>query len=115
MEGKFKRISNITTLTGDILGIAAQTNLLALNASIEAARAGEAERALQWWPMKSGSLRTTARRQPITYREISQSVVKGVSDLSENASGLLQFVNERVMSDYDELENTYDTVSEGCH
>ena len=37
---------------------------------------------------------------------ISMGVVKSVSGLSDNASELLGFVNERVMPDYDELEKT---------
>ncbi len=105
VEGS-RQISNITTLTGDILGIAAQTNLLALNASIEAARAGEAGKGFAVVADEIRQLADNSKATANNIQRISQSVVKGVSDLSENASGLLQFVNERVMSDYDELENT---------
>ncbi len=87
-------------------GIAAQTNLLALNASIEAARAGEAGKGFAVVADEIRQLADNSKATANNIQRISQSVVKGVSDLSENASGLLQFVNERVMSDYDELENT---------
>ncbi|MBO5094075.1 MAG: methyl-accepting chemotaxis protein [Lachnospiraceae bacterium] len=101
-----RQIKNITNLTDEILGIAAQTNLLALNASIEAARAGEAGRGFAVVADEIRQLADNSKETANNIQKISQGVVKGVSALSDNASKLLQFVNEQVMADYDELENT---------
>ena len=84
-----RQIHKITELTEEILGIAGTTNLLALNASIEAARAGEAGRGFA-----------------VVAEEIRNRVVESVEELSENATRLLEFMNTRVMKDYDALEDT---------
>lgn len=101
-----RQINSITALTDEILGIAAQTNLLALNASIEAARAGEAGKGFAVVADEIRQLADNSKATANNIQEISQGVVKGVSSLSDNASKLLKFVNEKVMPDYDELENT---------
>lgn len=105
VEGS-RQIQNIAVLTDEILGIAAQTNLLALNASIEAARAGDAGKGFAVVADEIRQLADNSKSTANNIQQISQSVVQGVSELSENASELLRFVNERVMTDYDELENT---------
>ncbi len=105
VEGS-RQIHNITALTDEILGIAAQTNLLALNASIEAARAGEAGKGFAVVADEIRQLADNSKATANNIREISQNVIGVVSELSDNASQLLDFVNNRVVPDYDELENT---------
>ncbi len=100
------QINNIKVLTDEILGIAAQTNLLALNASIEAARAGEAGKGFAVVADEIRQLADNSKETANNIQDISQGVVKGVKALAENASRLLEFVNERVMPDYDVMENT---------
>lgn len=101
-----RRINNIATLTNEILGIAAQTNLLALNASIEAARAGEAGKGFAVVADEIRQLADNSKTTANNIQDISQGVIKSVSALIENSSKLLAFVNEKVMVDYKELENT---------
>ena len=101
-----EQINNIKVLTDEILGIAAQTNLLALNASIEAARAGEAGKGFAVVADEIRQLADNSKETANNIQGISMGVVKSVSGLSDNASELLGFVNERVMPDYDELEKT---------
>lgn len=101
-----RQIHKITELTEEILGIAGTTNLLALNASIEAARAGEAGRGFAVVAEEIRKLADSSRESANSIQEISNRVVESVEELSENATRLLEFMNTRVMKDYDALEDT---------
>lgn len=101
-----KQIESITALTQEILGISQKTNLLALNASIEAARAGEAGKGFAVVADEIRVLADNSRQTANNIQVISGSVVASVALLAENAMKLLQFVNERVLADYDMLEHT---------
>lgn len=103
---KGREVSKITGLTNEIMGIAHKTNLLALNASIEAARAGEAGRGFAVVADEIRQLADNSKDTAANIQEISAEVVNSVEELSQNASRLLEFVNGRVLADYDALEST---------
>ena len=107
-----EKIHQITELTGDILGIASTTNLLALNASIEAARAGEAGKGFAVVADEIRQLADRSRETANNIQEISMEVVESVQELSKNATQLLDFVNTKVMADYETLELTGKEYSE---
>ena len=98
-----RQIHKITELTEEILGIAGTTNLLALNASIGA---GEAGRGFAVVAEEIRKLADSSRESANNIQEISNRVVESVEELSENATRLLEFMNTRVMKDYDALEDT---------
>ncbi|MCR4999462.1 MAG: methyl-accepting chemotaxis protein [Lachnospiraceae bacterium] len=99
-----KNVSQIQTLTEDILSIASQTNLLALNASIEAARAGEAGRG---FAVVADEIRQLAEHSTDTansIQQISNLVITAVETLAENSNEMLSYVSDSVLSDYEEFE-----------
>lgn len=101
-----RQIEKIGNLTSDILGIASKTNLLALNASIEAARAGEAGKGFAVVADEIRQLADNSKETAGNIQHISESVVAAVITLAENAGNLVKFINDRVMPDYEILENT---------
>ncbi|MBR6282019.1 MAG: methyl-accepting chemotaxis protein [Lachnospiraceae bacterium] len=95
------KVSQIDELTNDILSIASQTNLLALNASIEAARAGEAGRGFAVVADEIGNLASNSKNTASRIQEISSEVTEAVNALAANASEMVTFINETVLTDYD--------------
>ena len=100
------QIENINSLTGDILSIAAKTNLLALNASIEAARAGEAGKGFAVVADEIRVLADGSKETANNIQQISKGVVDAVIKLADNANNLVNFINERILPDYEILEQT---------
>ncbi|MEK3875139.1 methyl-accepting chemotaxis protein [Paenibacillus sp. FSL M7-0420] len=105
-------ISQISTLTGAILEIAAQTNLLSLNASIEAARAGEAGRGFAVVAEEIRKLADNSRETVTEIQGVTGAVVQAVSNLVEAAESMLGFMDSQVKKDYDAMQETGERYSE---
>lgn len=98
-----QRVRDIDTLTEEILSISSQTNLLALNASIEAARAGEAGKGFAVVADEIRELADHSKQAVDKIRQVTEDVVQNVSLLSGSSEKLLEFMNGKVMEDYQSM------------
>ncbi|MCR5431848.1 MAG: methyl-accepting chemotaxis protein [Lachnospiraceae bacterium] len=97
-------IEQIGEVASAIRSIASQTNLLALNASIEAARAGEAGRGFAVVADEINNLSTTTSSEIDKVNALISKVNDNVNDLANASKQIIKFLNENVLSDYDNLE-----------
>ena len=99
-------IDSISVMADTISSIATQTNLLALNAAIEAARAGEQGKGFS---VVADEVRKLAEQSAKSVSEIQNTIqaVKEVFNESiETGKDILKFINEDIMQNYDDFENT---------
>lgn len=107
-----KVVEEIDILSESIMQITEQTNLLALNAAIEAARAGEAGRGFSVVAEEIRKLAEQSKDAVMKIQEVTEKVKGSVVDLSDGTSGLLDFVNQDVKGDYDNMIKVADQYNE---
>jgi len=105
-------VNQINELSEAILEITSQTNLLALNAAIEAARAGEAGKGFavvadEIRKLAEGSKNTVSRIQ-----EVTKVIFEAVNNLSSNSGEIMDFIDKKVLNDYENLVNTSEQYSQ---
>ncbi len=98
-----RAIEQINILSSAMLDIASKTNLLALNASIEAARAGESGRGFAVVANEISNLASNSTETVNQIQGISKNVVAAVDRLNESAREALGFIQNQVVSDYDNM------------
>ena len=101
-----EKVSQITALTDNIIGIAGQTNLLALNASIEAARAGEAGRGFGVVAEEIKSLADTSNETANQIKVIGEEVTTIVRELADESRKMLEYMNGVTDQGYENLLTT---------
>ncbi|NLM43179.1 methyl-accepting chemotaxis protein [Lutispora sp.] len=106
-----KAVEKIKILSDTILKISSQTNMLALNAAIEATQAGSAGAG---FAVVAGEIRNLAEDSKQTANEIqnvTRLVVESVQSLSVSAEEVLEFLENKVVKDYDMLVVTGEQYS----
>lgn len=98
-----KEVNKINLLADAILEITSQTKLLSLNASIEAARAGEAGRGFSIVADEIKTLAENSARTAGQIQEVSNIVTKSVTNLSDSANNILEFMDVTVQNDYSSM------------
>ena len=96
-------VEEISLLTEEILVISEQTNLLALNASIEAARAGEAGKGFAVVADEIRTLADNTKEAVDKIQTVTGAIVTSVNNLAMHSDKLLQFMNEKVVADYQHM------------
>lgn len=98
-----KSVTKINVLLDSIIQITEQTNLLALNAAIEAARAGEHGKG---FAVVAEEVRKLAEESSDTAGKIQliiKDTIKSVEELSNNSQVILDFINNKVINDYEKF------------
>jgi len=100
---KVKSVERINEMAQSIGDIANQTNLLSLNASIEAARAGESGRSFMVVAEEVKKLATNTSTTAKDIQDVTTSIQNNVQDVADSVNGILSFIEERVLRDYDSV------------
>ncbi len=103
---KSKEVEKIDVLSKAILEITEQTNLLALNASIEAARAGESGKGFAVVAEEIRVLAEDSRKTAADIQDINNKVIDSVDNLVNTAKGIVDFINNKVVNDYNMIVET---------
>ena len=103
---KSKEVEKIDVLSKAILEITEQTNLLALNASIEAARAGESGKGFAVVAEEIRVLAEDSRKTAADIKDINNKVIDSVDNLVNTAKGIVDFINNKVVNDYNMIVET---------
>ena len=98
-----KAVEKINVLSDAILSITSQTNLLALNAAIEAARAGEAGKGFAVVADEIRKLAEDSKKTVTEIQTITKTVIFSVGNLTVSSNQMLEFLDGKVMKDYDQF------------
>ncbi len=103
---KAEAIEQIKELSKTILQITDQTNLLALNAAIEASRAGESGRGFAVVADEIRVLADNSKEAVTQINEVIYNVSDAVDGVVTDSEKLLEFVDLKVIKDYEMLVQT---------
>lgn len=107
-----KAVEQINELSNAILDITSQTNLLALNAAIEAARAGEAGKGFAVVAEEIRRLAESSKTSVSRIQEVTGKVLSVVNDLSSSSMEVMEFIDKKVLYDYEGIVQTGEHYNE---
>lgn len=107
-----KAVYQINELSQAILEITSQTNLLALNAAIEAARAGEAGKGFAVVAEEIRKLAEGSKSTVVRIQEVTKIILGAVENLSVSSGEIMEFIDKKVLNDYESLVNISDRYSQ---
>ncbi len=107
-----KAVHQINELSEAILAITSQTNLLALNAAIEAARAGEAGKGFAVVAEEIRKLAENSKDAVNRIQEVTKVILAAVENLTTSSGEMMEFIDKKVLHDYDTLVDTGEQYSE---
>ena len=106
-----RAVSKINELADTIMEITDQTMLLSLNASIEAARAGEAGRGFSVVAGEIGKLAEQSSQTVLGINKIVEEVNEAVYQMEESIKSALNFLDTKVLPDYQSFIGVSDQYS----
>ncbi|MCX4327053.1 MAG: methyl-accepting chemotaxis protein [Lachnospiraceae bacterium] len=104
-------VEQINELTHNIRDISSQINLLSLNASIEAARAGDAGHGFAVVASEIGTLAGQTQETVQSIQTIIPEVNGAVENMKECLDNMMEFLEQKVLSDYNEFMQVGDTYA----
>lgn len=107
-----KVVSQISVLTQSVMSITAQTNLLALNAAIEAARAGESGKGFAVVAEEIRRLADQSKNAVGKIQGITDEVTEAVTNLSDSAGELLQYVSGDISQSFQRFMKVADAYKD---
>ena len=108
---KSNAVAEIGELADGILQITSQTNLLALNAAIEAARAGEAGKGFAVVADEIRKLADDSKDTVVKIQAVTKTVISAVENLTTSAAEVLEFLENQVVHDYQNMVMTGEQYS----
>lgn len=107
-----KAVDQINELSNTIIEITSQTNLLSLNAAIEAARAGESGRGFAVVADEIRKLAESSMTSVSRIQEVTKQVLTVVNALSSSSMDVMDFIEKKVLNDYEGLVKTSEKYNE---
>jgi methyl-accepting chemotaxis protein len=107
-----KAVNQINELSHAILEVTTQTNLLSLNAAIEAARAGEAGKGFAVVADEIRKLAEDSKTSVSRIQEVTNEVLTVVNALSSSSMEIVEFIDKKVLNDYEGLVKTSERYNE---
>ena len=106
-----KGIEKIRVLSDTILEITEQTGLLSLNAAIESARAGEIGRGFAVVADEIRKLSEDSKVAANEIKDVVETVIAIVDGFTQSSHKILNFIEEKIIKDYDMLVSTSENYS----